>query len=716
MNDLCSRLLIALRWFVFLSAGWTFMPGLSAGAGDLAVASGNGLTVVISPSGSVSGVEIGGERVEGGRTGGFFLGLGAAKEAPRAAAEASGNGVRLRLVWPGKAISGTALITGNALGVTVHGEVSDASRKDRAITISLELPVGPKAAATWWEDIDRSRPVSGSAVFENVVKTPAGATGTHSPYPLACVSGSSAVAMGIPLDKPVVHRFGYSSSTGRLSVSFDFALTPVAERLPSSAAFDVVIYPVDPLWGFRSALERYYTIYPASFERRVPKMGAWVCWGNVESVPGFSDYGFQYHWAPDSPAAAAFDSANKIYAFLYSDSARFFSDLGTFSRQPGRAEATGAIRGLLQSADSRGVILGRPQSATGRLRFEAMQRELGAEKASEWLRKALAAARISATTDAAGEYNVGYILNRKDWGPENWWTGRLLCDVDPDIPGGYGGFLLDDLFDRALPGARAKGGAYNGVALDNYFVDADTLDYSQEHVAISRIPLTFSHENLRPVVPGDFAMYRWVSELSRRLRAQGGWVMANTCSFPYPFAASDLDIHGYEWNLMDLAPLARALAYHKPVVSLPVKEEHYQEAFLRKHVRFGFVPGGYANERFATDTTLRALYKRYVPALLRCAEAGWEPVTEVVSENAAVRIERFGRPGSPMFLSITNVAPSAQLARIRLDVKRLGLSLRASRTTDLISGRNVELVPEKNELFGNIQLGPGEVLVLELTR
>lgn len=715
MKKRCTLFLGAFRWLVVLLAGWTVMPGIPARAADLAVASPNGLRVVISPSGSVSGVEIGGKRVDGGRGGGFFLRLGAAEEAPHAAAESSGTGVRLRLDWPGRDLSGTALMTGDALGVAVHGEVVDTSHKDRAITISFELPVGPEAATTWWDDIDRSRPASGSAVLENVVKTPAGATGTHSPYPLACVSGSSAVAMGIPLDKPVLHRFAYSPTTGRLAVSFDFALTPLSKAFPSRATFDLVMFATDHRWGFRSALERYYAIYPEAFERRAPAAGGWVAFGNLKTVPGFADYGFRYHWGPDA-AGAGFDAANGVYAFLYSDSARFFSDLGTFNRQPGRTEATVAIRGLLQSADPRGLVLGRPQSATGRVRFEATQRELGAEKGGEWLQKAVTAARISATTDAAGEFNVGYILSRKDWGPENWWTGRLFCNVDPDIAGGFGGFLFDDIFSRVLPAARVKGGAYNGVALDNYFVDADTLDFSREHVAVSKIPPTFSHEGQRPVVPGDFAMFRWVSELSRRLRAQGGWVIANGTSIPYPFAASVLDIHGYEWNLMSFAPLARSLAYRKPVVTLPVKEEHYQEAFLRQHVRFGFVPGGYANERFATDAPLHALYKRYIPALVRCAEAGWEPVTEAVSGNPAIKVERFGRRDRTMLLSVSNTATSAQTTQLRLGTGSLGLPLRPLHSTDLILGKAVEWGVEKGAVVATVKLEAGEALVLEFAK
>ncbi len=699
----------------FITFGWAAVPWLPARASGLSVASGAGLRIGISTSGVISRVEIGGRRVDGGGSGGFFLGLGGAKEAAHASAEAAGKSVRLRLGWPERGVSGTASVTGSPLGVAVHGDVVGTSEKERAITLTFELPLGPEAASTWWDDIDRSRPVSGDGVLENVLKTPAGATGTHSPYPLACVSGSSAVAMGIPLDRPVIHRFSYSSSSGRLGVSFDFALTAAARRFSSRASFDFVIFPVDPTWGFRSALERYYAIFPEAFERCVPRIGGWVAFGNLKSVPGFSDYGFRFHWGPN-PSSLAFDGAHGIYTFLYSDSARYFSDLGSFDRKPDRQEAARVFHELIDSADPRGIVLGRPESATGRRRFEGLEEEMGAEKAGSWLRKALSAVRISATTDAAGEFNVGFILNKKEWGPENWWTGRLFCNLDPALPGGYGEFLLEDLLGRSLPSASAVGASYEGVALDNYFVDGNTLDFRPEHIAASEIPLTFSHENLRPVVPGDFSMYLWTRELSKRLRAQGGWVMANAVSIPYPFAASLLDIHGYEVNLMDLAPLARALAHHKPVVSLPVKPEHYEEPFLRKHVRFGFVPGGYADKRFATDEALRALYRLYVPALVRCAEAGWEPVTGAVSDNAAVKVERFGRPGAPILLSVTNDSESVQTGRIRLEPGRLRLPLSASRTTDLISGRTVSWKPERGALVTSIQLVAGEALVLDLAR
>lgn len=715
MRDRRVSLPIAVRWLAIIPVCSTLMLALPLLAGEPGVASGNGLRVALLPDGSVSRVEINSRRVDGGRSGGFFLRIGGAEETPRATVEADGKSARLKLDWPKSGIAGTAAMTGEASSIAVHGEIVDSSGKDRAVTISFELPVGSEAATKWWDDIDRSRPAAGSAALENVVKTPAGATGTHSPYPLACVSGSSAVALGIPLDRPVLHRFAYSPSTGRLGVSFDFALTPAARRLPSKASFDFVIYPADPVWGFRSALERYYAIYPAFFERRMPKTGGWVAWGNLESVPNFADYGFQFHWGPDQ-TGVAFDGAHGIYTFLYSDSARFFSDLGVFDKKPDNEQATRAFRELMESADPRGVVLGRPTSATGRVRLETLQREVGPEKAGEWFRKAVAAIRISATTNAKGEFNVGYILNRKDWGPPNWWTGRLFCNMDPAIPGGYGEFLLNDILGRSFPSVRTAGGSYNGVALDNYFVDADTLDFRAEHVAVSEIPLTFSHEGLRPAVLGDFALFRWVSELSRRLRPQGGWVMANAVFATYPFAASVVDIPGYEWNVMDVAPLVRALAYRKPVVSLPVKEEHYQEAFIRKHVRFGLVPGGYADKRFATDTALRALYKRYIPALLKCAEAGWEPVTGAVSDNAAIKVERFGRPGSRVFLSISNATGTAQAGRIRLDTGKLALAAGSLGTADLIGGKVVQWTPEKDAMVASLQLAAEEALVLELAK
>ena len=613
-------------------------------------------------------------------------------------------------------LRGSALVTGQPRYLGVRGEIVETSGRDRAVTLSFELPLGAEAASSWWDNVDTVRKTGGTGLFETVVRSPAGQTGTHSPYPIACVSGALAVAMGIPLDRPVFHRFSYSPQTGRLSVSFDFALTRSAARTPSKASFAFVIYATDPLWGFRSALERYYAIYPAAFERRIPKIGGWVAWGNLKAVPDFADYGFRYHWGPADPGAIAFDTAGGVYPFLYSDSARFFADLGTFSHRPTGAETVPALRELVESGDPRAVILGRPQAATGRIRFEGLQREMGPAKAEDWLKRAVAAVRISATTDDHGAYNVGYLLSRKDWGPPDWWTGRLFCNLDPAIAGGYGNFLLEDILNRVFPGQRARGGAYSGVALDNYFVDAETLDFRPDHVVASEIPLTFARGTNRPVVVGDFATLRWVAELGKRLRAQGGWVMGNLVTFPYPFAASVLDIHGYELKIADSAPIARALAYHKPVVTVPASEGSYEEAFLKKHVRFGFIPGGYVNERFSTDQALRGLYKRYVAPLVRCAEAGWEPMTFATSDNSAIKVERFGRPGSPLFLSVTNSSTSEQAGSIEIDAGKLGLRAEASRSKDLLYGKDVSWVPRQGARAATIRLGPGEALIVELNR
>ena len=720
----------AASWLlVRITAAFVMLAGGHlAGAADLPVASGNGLEVAMSPDGAVSRVAVDGRRVDGERKGGFFAGLGATGEPARGTAAAVGGGIHVQLAWPALGLTGEAVLTGEARCIRVRGEIADASGHDRAVTVSFGLPFGAGSSTTWWDDIDRRRPATGSGILENVIPTPAGATGTHSPYPLACVSASSGVAMGIPLDRPVLHRFSYSPPTGRLAVSFDFALTPAATRTPSKAALDFVIFPVDPVWGFRSALERCYAIYPTAFERRVPKIGGWVDWGDVKAIPDFSDYGFQYHRAPGSPAARAFDHANGLYAFYYSDYARFFSDLGTFSRRPDPKEVRQVFDRLFESGDPSAVVLSQPASAPGRIRFEILQRELGPEKAGEWLRRAVAAVRLSATADADGEYNVGYLLSRKDWGPEHWWTGRLFCDVDPAVRGGYGEFLLNDLFGRVFPAARSAGASYDGVALDNYFVDADTLDFRPEHLAASEIPLTFSHQGSRPVVLGAFETFQWVGELSRRLGPAGGWVMANLVGAKYPFDASVIDVPGYELGITEVAPLARALAYRKPVVTVPVgyqkgaemwrfKEQDYGEAFLRQHVRFGFIPGGYADGgSFATDTTLRALYKRYVPALIRCAEAGWEPVTFGVSDNAAIKVERFGRPGGAILLSITNSTASPQAGRLRLDSKGLAVPERALTTPDLLGGGSVTWTPQGGGLSATLRLASNAAFIVGIAK
>ena len=594
--------------------------------------------------------------------------------------------------------------------VAVSGSLRDETGDDRAISLYFALPAAADKAV-WWDDIDTRVAATDRGACGNWGSSGAGANGKHSAYPFGCVCQEEAgVALGIPLTRPTLARIGYEAASQQFYLCFDFGLTKDTRKFPSRADFEFAIYACDGNWGFRSAAEKYYRLFPESFEKRMAQNGSWACWGNVADCAQPEDYAFLYHWGPAGDAAVAFDDANGLYSCLYNDSVRFFADLGEFDHRPTAEEANAVLRKLLGADDPRGFILSAPDSATGRRRFESLEASLG-EEAADYFARCWGAVRISAAEGADGNLIPGYIINRQDWGPENWWTGRLFCNPDPGIPSGYGQFLIEDILQRTFRDSRANGAEYDGVGLDNYFVNANTLDFRREHFAAVDFPLTFDSGDHRPCIMGDFALWEWVAAVADWLRPEGKFIIANTGNMRFPFAAHWLDINGFEWNVERSAVIGRTLAYHKPAVTLPVKDEHYEEEWIaRNHLRFAIFPGGYPSSGHfkALDAPTRAIYRKYVPIIRTLAEAGWEPVTHAWGGD--LRVERFG-PGSDGAVYFTVYNPSDEASETGITVDRAILPAGAQ-ATELLSGQEVGYMTVGGGVGIGLHLGPHETQVI----
>ncbi len=691
--------------------------GAARGPATATVATDDGLTLGFDAAGRLASVTLDGAEVlpagEAPPVG--LLARDVAADSPPVVAEGRVREVEgdllATLSAPGLDLDLQALYAAMGDHISVTVTVTNRRDSDRAITVYFALPF-PSGSATWWDGIVATRPAEGNLTLGAFDSISAGANGRHSVLPFGCIAADEGLALAVPMDYPILHRIAACPATGQFFLAVDLGLTEATAKFPNRARFHFTIYRCDPRWGLRAAAERYYRIFPELFEKRMLDDGGWVAWGNLADVPNFEQLGFLYHWGPAGPEAVAFDDARGVYSFLYSDSARFFADLGEFDHRPSREECTGAMRALLDAADPRAVILSARANATGRRRYESLEARMGRAAAERFLRDQIEAVKRSAAIDGAGAIQVGYLVNREDWGGTDWWTGRAFCDIDPDIPGGYGRFLFDRILDPAVESYRAEGAEPDGFGLDNFFSNARTLDFDREHLAACDFPVTFAAGDFRPVVTGDSIMYEWTAELKRRLEAEGKWLMANTCVQPFCFAQHLLDVNGLEWNLEGASPLARVLAYHKQVVSLPMRPEHYQEPFIRAHLPMGVFPGGYASaSRFAPDTEIAALYARYLPILRRMSAAGWEPVPWAWADDERVTIERFGS-GANLLLSLHNHAAEVVRTTVHVDLDRLGAGA-ARAVTDLPSGQALETTGAVPLAFA-VELAAGDATVVEV--
>ncbi len=198
--------------------------------------------------------------------------------------------------------------------IRIDGTVRDLSHADRAVTVYFTYPVD---AVGWlWHDDQRvSRRIQAGEKYGNLVDIGAGTNGMASRYPFACVGGDTeALVLGAPLDVPRLYRFGYDADSRELYAAVDLGLSPDTAKFPSEASFSLVLYRCDPQWGFRSALERYYALFPQCFTKRNAKEGLWMNGTHVDIVEGFEDFGFQF-MKPNTNVL--FDELHGIYSFIY---------------------------------------------------------------------------------------------------------------------------------------------------------------------------------------------------------------------------------------------------------------------------------------------------------------------------------------------------------------------------------------------------------------
>ncbi len=595
--------------------------------------------------------------------------------------------------------------------ISVNVDIENLREDDRAITVYFTLPF-PQGSPTWHDSIVDSYPATLNATCGAFDSISAGANGRHSTLPFGCIAADDALALAIPMDYPILHRIAACPPMRQLYLALDVALTEATVKFPNRARFHFTIYRCDPRWGLRSAAERYYRMFPKLFEKRMPDDGGWVCWGDVARTPNHGQLGFLYHWGPSGPAAVAFDDANGLYSFLYNDSARFFADLGQFAERPTPEQAAAAMRALLDADDPRAHIISVRDGATGRQRYQGIEARMGREAAEEYLRDIIAAVKRSAAIDGAGSIQVGYLVNREGWGGTDWWTGRAFCNIDPDIPEGYGQFLLERILGPEMERYRGAGAEPDGFGLDNFFSNAHTLDFNREHLAACDFPPTFATGDFRPVATGDEIVYEWTAELKQRLQAEGKWLMANTCRQPFCFSQHLLDMNGLEWNLERAGAATRTLAYHKQVVSLPVQDPHYEEPFIRAHLPMGVIPGGYAaDNRFAPDTETARIYQRYMPIFRQMSAAGWEPIPWAWADSTNVSIERFGS-GATLLLSLHNHSSEPVRTRVSIDLARLN-AISAREVVDLTSDATYALSTAAPASF-EIELAGNDATVVQV--
>ena len=235
----------------------------------------------------------------------------------------------------------------------------------------------------------------------------------------------------------------------------------------------------------------------------------------------------------------------------------------------------------------------------------------------------------------------------------------------------------------------------DGTYIDSFEMGASVRNYRRAHFAKTETPLVFDSEG-RVCQLGIFNTVEFAREVARRMWSQGKMMFANSTPHRFPWGAAYLDVMGTETNWArdgEYTPnpdavmnYRRAICYQRPYLLLLNTvyddfEPEWVELYFKRCTAYGIFPGFFshnaADDPYWTRPELyerdRPLFLKYIPVIQALSAAGWEPVTHARSGNPSVYIERFGRPGGALFLTLFNDSHEPQTAAVSADLEKLGL-------------------------------------------
>jgi hypothetical protein len=524
--------------------------------------------------------------------------------------------------------------------VAIEGELRDLSGRDRAVSLAFALPVELEEGS-WADDARRSRRIAPKGEYMNVVPVPCGSTGSISRYPLGAVFDARiGVALAADMEFPAQFRVGYHAGLRQLFLSYDFGILPDGVFLPGKARFRFVLYRIDPADGFRGALQRLYTVFPAAFSRRCLEAGAWLPFTPPEKIPHWEDFGFAFHeTTEEAPAGAALP-----LRFRYRE------PLGLWLPLPPDA------------ARSQDELL-------SRLRDKAL--------ISPAMPLDLLERRVMKTPGGLPQFR----FRREPW-----------CD----------GVVFSMNPNPRLPGAAAPGDGPAGEFIDSVegYAMAD-LDFDRDHLRHATVAPTFSIDTRVPVLFKGQAIHEYAKDVARKLRGKNRLTFGNGTPERFSFLAPHFDILGMEVDWFaggafvppadaDLV-FRRALAFQKPYcILLNTKASNLTpenlERYFQRCLFYGMFPSLFSHdaqndsywedaERLERD---RPLFKKYVPLIRRTAVAGWQPLTGARVDNPAILLERFGPDArGVIYLALLNDGSTDQEGDLTVDLPRQVRSLPA---------------------------------------
>jgi hypothetical protein len=629
---------------------------------------GDGLSIGVSPKGTISEVLSGTAAITSAGAGGFWVRDVGTQGEPIAvtgnAVRNGKNGVRVSGAKNGLQLSARIVPDGGSL--LLDGEVKSVGQQDRAVTVYFVLPVDFEGGR-WGQDIRTTEPLNKTGrEHTHQTQVSVGANGGLSLYPFGVLTKNLAsVGISSQMDMPSVYRIFYNARSRQFVIAWDFALTTkTLSWSPRNARFRCHLFrlrPQDTAWGFRAAAQRYYQLNKAAYVRHAQAEGIWMPFTAPQTVKNAEDFGFAYHEGDNSVKE---DEAHGILSFRYSEPMTFWMPMPL------------EIPRLYENA------------------VKELERLAASDPQTEKNANMAKAALNSATKDAAGRYNL-------EFRNEPWGNGAVfILNPNPEMTATKDkptkasltyNFEMAKILYPATPDPQR--GSLDGEYLDSLESWGEVCDYREQNLASIPYPATFDTNTSATVVPQWFHTHTFARFLSNDLHNRGKLLMANATPIRYAIFAPLCDVMGIEVNWLNAegnyAPdsdttmnLRRTLSGTKPYhLLLNTNFDRMTPALMEKYMAralfYGMFPSAFSANASANPywenprwyERDRNLFRRYVPLVKKVSAAGWQPVTHATSANSGVWVERFGQ----RLFTLFNPGQTAQKTSLRFALPELGL-------------------------------------------
>lgn len=614
----------------------------------------------------------------------------------------AGDGLRFSGGWTGRNFA-------RELTLTV---IADPLR-DRALTVRVALPL-EAVGWTWWDDMGTSRAIEAGKHYDRLTRW--GGLREVSAYPFCGVgNGRVGVSAAVPVGEPQVFRLGYDATRQALEAEFDVGLSPETAKFPCRSTIRLLVYSHDPAWGFRSAMQRYYELFPEYARRRVGPGGIWLIGLAPNAMACPWDWGFRFE--EHGLEHAGYNDAHDILTFVYTECWGIYEGYGNTPPPDG------------EDRYGRNVYPGTAeqmrQSVVDRLSAPANQQRWGLTQAE------IAQAEVnSAIEDINGQWIWSHYT-------QTWSPGNFLCNIclnpDPDLPPpSRNSVTWDGEITPAYRRAESAGGTLGGVYLDSVcgYVGFYDENFRREHWPYADTPLVASYKAKAPAQLHSFSCFEISKQIADRMRSEGRYVIGNTGPPEMTYWIPLLDMLGAgEANQCGMSDerhyrYLRFCAYHKPISWMqygfvdPTRSWDEKERGMHRSLFYAVHPGTARFNQPDQYEPSRPLYRYYEPLIIWLDAAGWQPVTLAATSDPEVLVERYGPGGDPLgdvtFLALRNSGNDANQPRVTVEAGALPASenreviawalvsdreARLTRTRDGCTISGITLAPDTTEVL-----------------